>query len=485
MFLSRVSVVVSGWGFYALLLVALSLFSGGCAVERGVTLRAGPQPQEVARHEPAAAAPPATAVEQDPAGLRSALQLLDKRLARHPGDHEAALLKGLLYYEARRYQRALEELRGLVERAPNFHLAQMVLGDMLLSRVERVSGMGYNPMLAAMPDSRYALVDDLRAEARMRLRAYRERHAGDSGKERVPGQLLRLGSSVESAILVDKESHRLYLFLNRGEEEVPQLLYDFYVSTGRGIGDKVSRGDLRTPEGVYFVTRYIPDRSLPEKYGVGAFPINYPNELDRYRRKTGSGIWLHGLTRRFYSRPPLDSEGCVVLSNLDLEQIKGLISPGTTPVIIAEQLGWLERDPWELRRAEVLEALQRWRSAWENGDARRYLASYAADFRAGDYDLDSWSAMKRRLFTTRGRRHIALEDLSLLAYGGLDGAGRELVVADFRLRYRGGGTEREWRKRLYLVRDTERWRVLYESNVLERDTTLAGGALLSMDERNR
>ncbi|HFC53579.1 MAG TPA: hypothetical protein ENJ43_04010 [Gammaproteobacteria bacterium] len=477
MFLSRLSVVMSGSGFNALFLVAVLLFSGSCAMDMGGALRAGPQPQEAPRHERAAAAASATAAEQGSEGLRSALQRLDERIARHPGDYEAVLLKGLLYYEARRYERALEELRGLVARAPNFHLAQMVLGDMLLSRVGRVSGMGYNPILAAMPDSRYPLVDDLRAEARMRLRAYRERR--DGGKERVPGQLLRLGNSVESAILVDKEGHRLYLFLNRGEEEVPQLLYDFYVSTGRGIGDKVSRGDLRTPEGVYFVTRYIPDRSLPEKYGVGAFPINYPNELDRYRRKTGGGIWLHGLTRRFYSRPPLDSEGCVVLSNLDLEQIKELISPGKTPVIIAEHLEWLERDLWELRRAEVLEALQRWRSAWENADARRYLASYAPDFRADDYDFDSWSAMKRRLFTARGRRHIVLDDVSLLAYGGLDGAGREMVVADFRLRYEGGGTGQEWRKRLYLVRETERWQVLYESNVLERDTKLAGSAVPS------
>ena len=437
----------------------------------------GTQAQAVQQVDRVASAVPDPRLERDPHGLQQAVQRLDERIARHPRDYEAALVKGLLYYEARHYDRAIEELRELVRRVPNFHLAQMVLGDMLLSRVGHVSGMGYNRILNSMPDSRYVLVEDLRAEARMRLHAYKER--SDSREGKLPGQLLQLGGSVESAILVDKESHRLYLFLNQGEGDAPRLLHDFYVSTGRGTGDKISRGDLRTPEGVYFVTRYIPDGRLPEKYGIGAFPINYPNELDRYRRKTGSGIWLHGLARRFYSRPPLDSEGCVVLSNLDLEQIMTLISPGSTPVVIAEHLEWLERDLWELRRDEILEALRQWRRAWESADPGRYLASYAPDFHADGFDFDSWAEMKRGVLTERGRRRITLDDISLLAYGGIGANGREIVVADFRLTYEGGGTEREWRKRLYLGRDVERWQVLYESNVVERDTTLAGDVSLS------
>ncbi len=460
-----------------LLHAVLVVLLAGCGPTGREPLRVGAQPQP----EPFAERPLPNRVlvegEIDSPQLHSALQQLDERIARYPDDHEAALLKGLILFEARRYRRALRVLDELVRRVPNFHLAQMVRGDMLLSRAGGVTGMGYNPILNAIPDSRHVLVEDLRAEARKRLQAYLEGREGRRG--RLPGQLLQLGSSVGSAVLVDKEMHRLYLFVNQGEGAAPRLLHDFYVSTGRATGDKRVRGDLRTPEGVYFVTRFIPDGRLPEKYGVGAFPINYPNELDRYRYKTGSGIWLHGLARRFYSRPPLDSEGCVVLSNPDLEQIMDLIAPGSTPVVIAERLEWLEPEQWELRRDEILAALQEWRRAWEEGDSRRYLASYAPDFHADGFDFDSWAEMKRRVLAQRGRRSISVDDVSLLAYGGMQEDGHEIAVADFRISYVQNGVRQQRRKRLYLGRELEHWHVLYESNVVERGSAPADTALRS------
>ena len=75
---------------------------------------------------------------------------------------------------------------------------------------------------------------------------------------------------------------------------------------------------------------YKSDRDLPDLYGIGAFPLNYPNELDQHQGKTGYGIWLHGTDKSYYSRPPLDSEGCVVLTNLDLDAVKPYIKIGVT-----------------------------------------------------------------------------------------------------------------------------------------------------------
>ena len=31
------------------------------------------------------------------------------------------------------------------------------------------------------------------------------------------------------------------------------------------------------------------------KYGILARPLNYPNEYDVFKNKTGYGIWLHGI----------------------------------------------------------------------------------------------------------------------------------------------------------------------------------------------
>jgi len=403
--------------------------------------------------------------------VQEALQRLDERIAHYPRDYEAMLFKALIYNETRRFDEALDELDRIVAEAPNFHLAQMIRGDMLLSRVGRVRGIGHNPILHAMPDSRYVLVEDLRDEANTRLRAY---HVALENQGRLPAQLLRLGTSVETAILVDKQNHRLYLYGNTGDDSPPELLYDFYVSTGRARGDKRVRGDLRTPEGVYFVTRYTPDSQLPDKYGIAAFPINYPNALDRYRHKTGSGIWLHGIARRFYSRPPLDSEGCVVLSNNDLEQIIPLITPGVTPFVIAERLEWLDPDSWRARREEIAKVLDTWSADWESGDAQRYLANYAADFWADGHDLDSWSRMKEYQLGHGGSADLQISDLSLLAYSRNDELAHEIVVADFRISFSVGSQHREGRKRLYLKKEGDRWLVLHESGTEERETTLAG-----------
>ena len=401
--------------------------------------------------------------------VQKALQRLDERIVRYPQDYEALLLKGLIYYETRQFEQALAELNEVVRLAPKFHLAQMIRGDILLSRVAQVTGVGHNPILHAMPDSRYVLVEDLREEARARLQAY----LVAQDKQKLPGQLLRLGESVETAVLVDKQTHRLYLYGNAGADSPPELLYDFYVSTGRKKGNKTVRGDLRTPEGVYFVTRYTPGSRLPEKYGVAAFPINYPNELDRYQRKTGGGIWLHGITQRFYSRPPLDSEGCVVLPNIDLEQIISLISPRLTPFIIAERLEWLEPSVWLERKDEIMQALQEWQLDWESGDATRYLSNYAPDFWAEGYDFDSWSAMTQRVLAHNRNPQISISDISLLAYSRSADVRDDIVVADFRINHYAGDNRGKWRKRLYLRKDQDRWYVLHEGNVMEEGATMA------------
>ncbi len=416
-------------------------------------------------------------LEPDSPVVQEALGDLDERIDRYPQDYEAMLLKALIYFEARRFDEAIAVLNRVVAEVPNFHLAQMIRGDMLLSRVGRVRGIGHNAVLHAMPDSRYVLVEDLREEANARLRAYR---TSLQNKGKLPAQLLRLGESVETAILVDKLNHRLYLYGNTGGDASPELLYDFYVSTGRSRGDKRVRGDLRTPEGVYFVTRFTPGSRLPDKYGAAAFPIDYPNALDRYRNKTGSGIWLHGIARQFYSRPPLDSEGCVVLSNRDLEQIIPLITPRFTPFIIADHLEWLEPEEWRTRRDEIMQVLQRWIEDWESGDVQRYLANYAADFWADGHDFDSWSRMRQYQLNHDGSPRLTITDLSLLAYSRNAELAHEVVVADFRMRYSAGERISEGRKRLYLKKEGNRWYVLHESGMKEESPTLAKERSLSV-----
>jgi len=255
---------------------------------------------------------------------------LDVRINDFPQDFEASLLKVLFKIEDGNFEAALVDINKLIKISPNFHLAYLIRGDILLAHTITINGIGTNSFLNTFSKAQQLKIKQFRNEAKFRLRSYVEKLAG----YRIPKQLLQLSPSTKTAIVIDKSNHRLYVYKRQKNNLPPKLVDDFYISTGKKQGNKFKKGDLRTPEGVYFITSWIPDSRLPEKYGIGAFPVNYPNELDIQLGKTGYGIWLHGMQRSFYSRPPLDSEGCVVLSNIDLKKIQHQLVPGKTPVVI-------------------------------------------------------------------------------------------------------------------------------------------------------
>ena len=389
--------------------------------------------------------------------MQALFDQLDRRLARNTNDYEASLFKAMLYFNSGALQKAMTEIDQLTQRAPDFHLAYLVKGDMLLSRFGKVSDIGVSPLLQNFGDKGHQKLQQLRAEAEARLKAMVEVELGN----RVPMQLLGMGDSTHTAILVEKKYNRLYVYTRTAENAPPRLIRDYYVSTGKKRGNKITAGDLRTPEGVYFVTSWIPDEKLPDKYGIGAFPVNYPNELDQKLGKTGSGIWLHGTNHSFYSRPPLDSEGCVVLPNIDLRGLEKEIIPGETPVVITEQATWLERGEWQRQRDEVISALDQWRQDWESMDTAKYLSHYTADFWSKGYTLNSWAARKKLLARSKTYQRVKLSDIALFAYP-LKPQQPPMVVARFRQQYESNNYHGDVHKRVYLRKDGGHWRIMYE-----------------------
>ncbi len=404
-------------------------------------------------------APPAEALQE--IGSRQqlfaqAMQRLEQRLQTYPSDYEASLLIALLRFKSGDLDGALTGMRELTRREPKFHLAHLIEGDMLLAQARVVSDIGSAPVLgegSAASDE----ISQLREEAEARLRAYLD----TLPQGRLPRPLLWLDQRIDTALVVDKTGHRLYVY-RRGDNGVPQLLHDYYVSTGKLDGNKRSSGDLRTPEGVYFITSHIPDEKLPDLYGIGAYPMNYPNEWDRHQGKTGYGIWLHGTENAFYSRPPLDSEGCVVLPNLDLQNVEQYLRPGVTPIIVAERVLWLEREAWMDLRDELAQAIESWRSDWVGADVEQYLNHYAPDFWSGRQDLAAWKVHKRRVAAGKQWQKVDISELSFFAYPQTASREREMVVAQFHQRYDSNNYNSEMNKTLYLVKEDGRWQVLYE-----------------------
>ena len=105
-------------------------------------------------------------------------------------------------------------------------------------------------------------------------------------------------------LVVDKSQQKLFVY----DGEKRGLLREIVCTTGQAKGDKLVEGDLRTPEGVYFIERRIENGLDFELYGGQALVLNFPNPVDKAAQKTGYGIWIHGRGRLIV---PRDTRGCV------------------------------------------------------------------------------------------------------------------------------------------------------------------------------
>ncbi|MEO0974036.1 MAG: L,D-transpeptidase, partial [Pseudomonadota bacterium] len=148
--------------------------------------------------------------------------------------------------------------------------------------------------------------------------------------------VLHVDETVRHLIVVETSTSRLYVL--RNTPQGLELQRDYYASIGRRGDGKQAEGDERTPLGVYFTLSRMDDEGLAERYGAHAFPLDYPNEWDRRQERTGRGIWIHGVPAETYSRPPLDSDGCVALTNLDIGWLARHLAPLHTPVVIMREL---------------------------------------------------------------------------------------------------------------------------------------------------
>ncbi len=359
---------------------------------------------------------------------------------------ESMLVKTVIEIRNNRLDAALAEVEKVIESYPNFRLAHLIRGDLLLSRARPLKELG------DAPNAPRERVEDLRDEARVRLARYQFERPTD----RVPKYLLQMDAEQKHALIVDTRQSTLYVFQN--VNGVPQYVADYYISSGKNGTDKTREGDKKTPLGVYHVTANLPRAKLADLYGVGAYPISYPNEWDRREGRNGTGIWLHGTPSDTYSRPPRASDGCVVLTNQDLETIAANLRVGVTPVIIAESIDWVKPDSLEPVRKNLLKNIENWRRDWESRDTETYLKHYARGFTSSSQDLAAWSLQKRHVNAAKTWIKLKVERLSAFLYPGHD----DLAVVTFDQDYASSNLSNRMKKRQYWINESGTWRILYE-----------------------
>ena len=348
--------------------------------------------------------------------------------------------------EQSRLGSALEKVDALLVAYPNFRLAHLIRGDLLLARARPLATFGNQP--GAPADK----LTDLREEAVARLKAYRNRPPSNY----VPRYLLQMEPEQKYAIVVDTQRARLYIYQN--DNGRPRFVADYYISHGKLGAEKLREGDKRTPVGVYHVTANLPRQKLSDFYGNGAFPISYPNEWDRQQGRDGHGIWLHGTPSDTYSRPPRASDGCVVLTNRDLDALASYLQIGLTPVIISNTVEWLSVDDWAAERSALNRQIESWRKDWESRDVNRYLAHYSKNFRNNEGGYDRWAEQKKAVNASKSWIKVQLDKVSVFRSPGK----QDLVVVTFEQDYRSNNLSNVLKKRQYWLKEGGRWKIVYE-----------------------
>lgn len=242
-------------------------------------------------------------------------------------------------------------------------------------------------------------------------------------------------------LAIDKGSQQFYIYSQKSPlRELKRLP----CATGQAVGDKQEQGDLRTPEGVYFIERRLTSGLDYGLYGDQAFTLNYPNPVDRIKGKTGSGIWIHG---RGDPVTPRETRGCVALNTPDLASVQDALGFGM-PVAIAKSLK-VDAEASLEEAGALADRVRAWASDWQARsdeffsyyDPKRFGLSQGRSFAA-------FKAHKRRVFAANSWLQVMADDVRVMP-------GPDYWVTWFNQFYRTPGMTTQGVKRLYWQRDDQ------------------------------
>ena len=242
-----------------------------------------------------------------------------------------------------------------------------------------------------------------------------------SADEPFPKSLLVSDNPDLIFLLVEKKDCKLSVY--KGYPEWKKLS-EYPCTTGQVSGDKYAEGDLKTPTGIYWFTAAWLASDLKEKYGViealpygaGAFPLNYPNYLDRlFDRKTGHGIWLHGTE----NDQPIVTQGCVSVSNPNFLEIAQYIQIPNTLAVIVEEIQPLTKLEHGLEVAKLKNFISAWEKAWESENSEQYFSFYSDRFKTSNFNKKNWLRYKKQLNNRNKNREVQISNLTLLYSKGI------------------------------------------------------------------
>ena len=267
----------------------------------------------------------------------------------------------------------------------------------------------------------------------------------------------------KKAVIVSKARQEVMVveFFNKH----PLVIRRYQMTSGEVAGNKWVKGDKKTPNGVYFPLYY--KTGLPKVYGSGAFPLNYPNVIDKYFfKKTGGGIWLHSSDRYFYLSK-YSSRGCVILKEPDFLLLKKHIKIKDTPVVITEDYEYIDKASFEKYQRELLEFFNKWKENFKlaiNGNSVGLHFLYSPNFVSCEGDKFKYIKEKYESLKDDKNKKFYFSDLAILKYGRIMLFGDIFVIA-FNYDYSSDRRKIREKKILYIKEEDGKLRVIGEENI--------------------
>jgi murein L,D-transpeptidase YafK len=235
----------------------------------------------------------------------------------------------------------------------------------------------------------------------------------------LPASLILVPEST-TTLFVAETSTALFHRFDRSSDGLV-LSASHYMSIGSNGSGKQRSGDRRTPLGAYFVTEQLDTSQLHDKYGVTAFPLDYPNTWDRLSERDGDGIWVHGVLPDGGRRPEQDTDGCIALPNEDLSLLAPAFRDNVTPVLVTLAVDWVEEAAVLPLRAELEDRIGDWADSRRQGDLYRYLSLYSDEFRRWGMNKAEWSSLILQTENLGSGQDVEISDLLLVGYPEEDG----------------------------------------------------------------
>ena len=283
----------------------------------------------------------------------------------------------------------------------------------------------------------------------------------ESFREEIEKILKERFKKAPSVILENPEDHYVflvekmsqYLLIFKGKE----LEGMYPVTTGKNLGNKQIEGDGKTPEGIYYFTRFIPPEELSDIYGGLAAVLNYPNPYDKYVGKSGSGIWLHGSNEQNRNYLPFSTRGCIVADNRALrEDIFPKINLSNTLIGVFKVI------PKELNLDDVKNYILEWKNAWENKDFEKYISFYSKHFKWKGGGLKEWIDYKKRTVLKKKFIKVKISRLTIMAYREALNEEPLYYVAEFFQEYNSDSYSDKGMKRMYILREDGKLKIIAE-----------------------